>query len=153
MLKQVTDRPEKARQSQPQEQKEDQVIEEADPSPPVVRHEPCPKAQVLGQGQEAAHLLVDGKVDVGLVLAPIDGFDGEYAGPLRGLQKLLNQASSPHGALNLHLQDIPRDEVRKGLAVDGVDEGQALDEDPRERFGAFLGSRFLGRSFSSFGGL
>ena len=75
MLKQVTDRPEKARQGQPQEQKEDQVIEEADPSPPVVRHELCPKAQVFGQGQEAAHLLVDGKVDVGLVLAPIDGFD------------------------------------------------------------------------------
>ena len=62
VLKQVPDRPEKARQGQPQEQKEDQVIEEANPSPPVVRHETCPKAQVLGQGQEAAHLLVDRKV-------------------------------------------------------------------------------------------
>ena len=37
--------------------------------------------------------------------------------------------------------------------MDGVDERQALDEDPRERFGAFLGSRFLGRSSPPLGGL
>ena len=133
-----SDLQEKTKKRQTQKQEKNQVVEGAGLTFFFDRGVRRLEAQVLGQGQQPAHFLVDRKVDIRFVVALFDGIDGKDRGPLRGLKKLLHQPPGPHGVLNLNFQNISKLEFGGHLAVYEVDQGQALDEDAREGLSRLL---------------